>query len=179
MYLIAAAIVILTAFLIFRLVRQDYSRRGRLAPGTALLQCLVFVLHAFLLELAIISTDWPHLHCSGVSLSIGLFCGACGLVFLLAAVGVFRSIGRILGRRSDLLKQSGIYRWSRNPQIVGYGLFLLGFLILWPSWRIFANLVVYAVIAHRMVLVEEEHLNRKHGGEYEEYCRRTSRYIGF
>jgi len=179
MYLIAAALFLVTVFPVFRFVRRDYLRHGLLSPAAALLQCAVFGAHAFLLELAIIFTDWPARHGSTVSLCLGLACGAGGLVLLLAGFRRFGSLARILGRESDSLILKGIYRWSRNPQLAGYGLLQLGFAILWPDWRVCATLAIYAVAAHRLVLIEEEHLLRKHGKAYRGYCKRTARYWPF
>ena len=39
--------------------------------------------------------------------------------------------------------------------------------------------LMYAFIAHTMVIVEEQHLRRVFGREYQDYCARTPRYLGF
>jgi len=173
-----ALIVLVVALAIFRVIRRDYARHGKLTFWTALLQPVVFALHAALVNLGLTNTYWPRLPSSGIHDVVGLGIGVVGLGILFAALGVFGSIGRVLGQRADVLKQLGIYRWSRNPQIVGYGLFLLAFVVLWPSWQMVVSLLVYMGIAHRMVLVEEEHLRRLHGEEYNKYCERRARYIG-
>ncbi len=174
----AALFVPAAAFVIFRYVRRDYLTHGRLTLPMTALQVLVFLLHAALLELSVHDTDWPKLENTSYPFALGLVCAGIGLGLLLAGFGVFGSVGRVLGRRADQLKQQGIYRWSRNPQAVGYGLLLLAFLIIWPSWQVGVSVLVYAVIAHRMVLVEEEHLKRTHGASYKWYCERTPRYLG-
>ena len=97
---------------------------------------------------------------------------------LFAGLGVFASLRRFLGFRSDELKQSGIYRWTRNPQLVGYGLFLLAFTLAWPSWYTLIATLAYLPIAHMMVRTEEAHLRRAFGQAYERYCQEVPRYLG-
>ncbi len=55
----------------------------------------------------------------------------------------------------------------------------MGFALLWPSWYAVGWVILYAVIAYTMVLTEEEYLRRAFGAEYERYCRRVPRYLGF
>jgi protein-S-isoprenylcysteine O-methyltransferase Ste14 len=47
------------------------------------------------------------------------------------------------------------------------------------SWYTLGWLVLYGVIAHMMVSVEEEHLLNTYGEEYQEYCMRVPRYLGW
>ena len=88
-----------------------------------------------------------------------------------------------LGRRSfgaeiGQLHTKGIYRFSRNPQLVGSFFFIVGYVLLWPSWIGALWAALWLPISYLMVRAEEEHLTSVFGKEYEEYCRRTPRYIG-
>jgi protein-S-isoprenylcysteine O-methyltransferase Ste14 len=83
-----------------------------------------------------------------------------------------------VGQKVEVLRQAGLYRLSRNPQLDGGGLAVLGVSVLWPTWYALGWIVLYGVMAHLMVLAEEEHLRRVHGETYDEYCRRIHRYIG-
>ncbi len=100
-----------------------------------------------------------------------------GLVLLAVAMGRL-GMKRSVGQQVSDLKQSGLYRWSRNPQIVTYGLFVSGYALLWPSWSGALWVVLYALIGHMMVLTEEAHLSRVHGEAYATYCSHTPRYLG-
>ena len=100
---------------------------------------------------------------------------------LLATLAIMSNLGfgSTLGNQPGQLRQSGSYSWSRNPQLLSYGAFLLGCVILYPSWQAVAWLALYGAIAHIMVITEEEHLANRFGEEYRKYCRKTPRYIGF
>ena len=74
--------------------------------------------------------------------------------------------------------QSGPYRITRNPQIVGGSLLVIGTTLLWPSWYALGWIALYGVVAHLMVITEEENLHRVFGEEYAQYCERVPRYLG-
>jgi protein-S-isoprenylcysteine O-methyltransferase Ste14 len=74
---------------------------------------------------------------------------------------------------------SGPYRVTRNPQLMGGALLIVGYIVLWPSWYALGWLALFAVMTHLMVLTEEEHLRRIHREGYERYCKQVPRYLGF
>lgn len=82
-----------------------------------------------------------------------------------------------LGQGSNRVRQSGPYRWSRNPQILAYSLIVIGLASLYPSLEAAGWVLVYAVIAQLMVLTEEEHLKNLFGEAYQTYCDRVPRYF--
>ncbi len=73
----------------------------------------------------------------------------------------------------------GPYVWSRNPMYVGVLTAILGQALIFLSWHIFVYAAVFFLIVEFFVrLYEEPHLRKKFGAEYEEYLRRTPRWIG-
>lgn len=100
-----------------------------------------------------------------------------GVVLVVIAMGRL-GIGVSVGQQVSGLRQSGLYRYSRNPQIVAYGLVVIGYALLWPAWSGLVWVGLYLAIAHLMVRTEEEHLRRVYGEAYERYCARTPRYLG-
>jgi protein-S-isoprenylcysteine O-methyltransferase Ste14 len=177
-YLAAAVTVLVATFFGLRLVRREYLRYGKLSVPASALQVAVFALHGALTWVALTATSWPELPGNLAHKTVGIGIGTIGLGLVVAAFCTFGSMARVVGRRVDELRRTGIYRRSRNPQLVGYGLFLAAFVVLWPSWQTVAALVVYGGIARSMVLAEEDHLHRVHGDLYNEYCARVPRYIG-
>ena len=85
----------------------------------------------------------------------------------------------ILGEEPPKLVLSGLYRRSRNPMYVGVLTTILGQAIVFASWRVAEFGAVAAVAFHLVVLlIEEPHLRRVRGAEYEEYCRQVPRWLG-
>ena len=109
---------------------------------------------------------------------IGLLVAGVGLLLCLAAMLAFRSVGRVVGVTNDQLVESGPYRLSRNPQGLGFGLFWLGYAVLQPSPWSATGFVVYALMMHAMVRLEEQHLRRRFGEPCSSYLARTPRYLG-
>jgi protein-S-isoprenylcysteine O-methyltransferase Ste14 len=57
-------------------------------------------------------------------------------------------------------------------------LLVIGAVVLWPSCYALGWVVLYGIVAHMMVLTEEDHLRDVFGEEYERYCGRVPRYLG-
>jgi len=74
-------------------------------------------------------------------------------------------------------KQKGLYRISRNPMYVGFGLLTLSSVIYHLN-IVIAILGIYSiVIYHFIILGEERFLQRRFGREYEIYKSKVGRYI--
>ncbi len=153
--------------------RRAYRRRGDLGPLGLGLLCLMLFVPNLLLEYAT-RYAWPSTALDFVGVAVGL----AGLAICLAGIGVFRSAPKVLGQDAGELSTGGLYRWSRNPQYVGWWLFLLGFALNDWSWWCAGALAASAIGLHLLVLVEEEHLQRVFGEPYAEFCRRAPRWVG-
>lgn len=176
-YLISAALLLAGAAVVFRVfVRRDYQQRSRLTPVSIFLETLVFFCHG-LITLTYLPSDWPAFHASRLHAAIGSVPVVVGLAVVVAGmarVGLANAFGQ-----SEGLEQAGLYRWTRNPQIVGYGLFVVGIALLWPSWYALGWALLYVPLAHMMVVTEEEHLRNVFGEAYTRYCERVPRYLRF
>ncbi len=157
------------------LVPRDYLKRGRLSPLITFLQALLFFVYGGFPYLYL-PKDWPATGVSGYLYYMGLFLICAGLALLLygmVQLGILRS----LGRGEPKLTQSGFYTISRNPQALACGFYVVGFLILWPSWYAVGWALLYPILIHMMVLAEETHLRNIHGEVYREYCAQVPRYL--
>ena len=181
MFWAGSLLMLLAAFLVFRFfVHRDYQSKGKLTWLSAGLETLIFALHANMPYL-FLPAKWPafpplpsnRLH-SGVSLGIM----SLGVILTLGSMWNLR-FKTSLGQGSKEMHQSGLYRWTRNPQILAYSLVVVGFAALFPSLESAGWLLVYAVIANLMVLTEEEHLKKHFGEVYQAYCDRVPRYFSF
>jgi len=178
-YLVCSLIFLLISFLVFRvIVRNDYLKKSKLSPVSYSLEAIVFVVHANLMYL-FIPVTWPHLPSLPGNLTLKLFF----LVMLILGLAILTiawfGLGtrRSFGQDKNKLNTSGIYKYSRNPQLVGYGIILLGFALLFISWYSFSWLVQYIIISYFMIRSEEEFLNLTYGEEYEKYCSAVPRVI--
>jgi len=153
--------------------RWEYRRRGRLGwLGLGLLCLMIFVPNLLLDSATTFQLPRTPLAIAGVII------GILGLAICLPGMWTFRSAPKVLCLDPGALSTAGLYRWSRNPQYVGWWLFLLGFALTDWSWWCAGALTASAVGLYFLVLVEEEHLQRVFGGAYAEFRRRVPRYFG-
>ena len=164
--LLVSAVALLNA-------RREYRTDGKLSTWGLILVCLMLFVPNLLLEYAT-RYSWPDtaVEYAGAILAI------LGLALCLAGIVHFRSTRKVFCMEPGSLTLTGPYRWGRNPQYLGWLLFVAGFAVMyWSPWCLAALLVV-AVSLHLLVLIEEEHLRRVFGQPYIEFCRRVPRYFG-
>ncbi len=168
--LLVLALIITPSALLF--ARYEYRRRGKLsAIGLLLLLVMIFVPN-LMLDYAI---DYEML--STLLDYVGVLIGVAGTVLCVLAMFAFRSPLKILCLNTGTLSLHGPYRWSRNPQYIGFFLFLFGFALNdWSLWCLVVMLII-ASYMHFLILVEEEHLIRVFGEQYAKYCRTVPRYF--
>ena len=101
--------------------------------------------------------------------TLGASTAVSGLAFCAAGIREFRSFRKMSALETGQLVKMGPYRYSRNPQVVGWGLALLGFALAGRSAKALI-LVGFFVLIHRLhAPTEERHLERTFGEEYRRY----------
>jgi protein-S-isoprenylcysteine O-methyltransferase Ste14 len=166
-------------YLILERVRRDYAEFGLLRKSTSNLEVVMFFLHGCLMGLSYgFRIEMPPASPYSAVVVLGVFLALIGLAQLVAALRVFGPFWRMLGLDVKGLRQSGIYQRTRNPQLIGYWLMILAIPLVWPSWYAVLSALLYWPMAHRMVQIEEQHLEAEFGDEYRQYCRETPRYLG-
>src|ERR1700739_914540 len=75
------------------------------------------------------------------------------------------------------LVTTGIFAVSRNPIYVGFFVFLVGQLLVFPNWVPLIYLVGGTALFHRQVLREEGFMRQHYGQEYAEYCSQVRRGV--
>ena len=180
-YLFSVFLLLFFAYLVFRrIVRRDYLERGKLSAFASILQLLVFCGYFFLpylfnppewvwfWRLSSSSTRYGQL--------IGLVIICLGFLVAFGTMAWF-GIGKAFGLNVDGLTIQGPYKISRNPQVLGGYLLVIGTAAQWLSIYSLGWILMYAIILHWMVMTEEEHLFRVFGEEYEKYCSEVPRYL--
>lgn len=79
-------------------------------------------------------------------------------------------------QRSSLAK-TGPYARIRHPQYVAFVLILLGFLLQWPTLLTLVMFPILLAMYARLAITEEAEMRKQFGAEYEDYARRTPRFI--
>ena len=176
-----AILLLLFAFIAFRhIVRRDYLTRGKLSAFASMLQLLVFCGYFFFPYL-LNPPEWAYFW--RLSRSEARYSQLIGFVIIclgfLVAFGTMAwfGIGKAFGLNVSGLTNQGPYNFSRNPQILGGYLLVFGTAIQWISLYSLGWVALYAIIAHWMVITEEEHLSQVYGEEYEQYCSKVPRYL--
>jgi len=160
-----------------RLARDYRSRRGASIQTVALVWALAGI-HFGLVVLAAVKSTWHFALPTAVALGGGMALAGIGAVTCLGAAYAFRSFQRLNCMDDTRLVTEGVYRWSRNPQLVGWTLVLGGVgLVRGSAMVLFLALVGW--VGYRLHLpTEEEHLRRLFGDAYEAYRCRTHCYFG-
>jgi protein-S-isoprenylcysteine O-methyltransferase Ste14 len=106
-----------------------------------------------------------------------------GAVGVLAAFAVLNKSAVDLGEeategREDELRTDGLYRYTRNPQNVGYVLLFATYAVLANSPLVGVLTVEFAAVTVLQVLAEEAWLRDTYGDAYDAYCDRVPRFVG-
>lgn len=83
---------------------------------------------------------------------------------------------RSLDRQTTIVT-NGLFRFSRNPGIVGMVITLLGLWFTWPHPLMALGIVYYCGYMHYKILLEEHYLSGKFPKTYSNYCLTTKRYL--
>lgn len=174
-FIVVALGLLLIALAVFAIVGRDYRMKGRLSPAVSAIQFGYFCVYAAF-SYVFLDSRISNVRTSGWQFPLSIILmgvGFAAVLFSMPALG-----RRSFGRETGKLNTAGLYRYSRNPQLVGGLLFILGYALLWPSWQgmLWASLWIPTSVF--MVRGEEQHLERVFGQEYRDYCEKTPRFIG-
>ncbi|MEL6949807.1 MAG: methyltransferase [Pseudomonadota bacterium] len=75
------------------------------------------------------------------------------------------------------LQTRSIFRWSRNPGLVGMYVMFVGFWLVMPSLWFALGILVYVLHMHAKVRLEEDYLGNRFGADFMRYRDRTPRYL--
>ena len=176
---IVTTLLIFVGYYIFRVkVKNEYLKEGKLSIFSSVLEFLFFALHAnsMYFYLPVKWPELPPLTDNTVLFSISIVAIIIGLVIVLVAI-VPLGYKRAMGTESKVLKTNGLYGFSRNPQLLGYGLVLIGFCFSYIEFLSIIWFAIYLVAARWMVQSEEEYLLKKYGEDYKKYCYKVPQYM--
>lgn len=115
---------------------------------------------------------------NGLAQGVGMaLCVGGLLVGIVGEVTLGESFRVALPRDKTGLVTRGIYRYVRNPVVLGVYLCVLGTCLIAPSFLALASVVLNFAGYHLKVRAEEAYLHQVHGAEYAAYCAQTGQYI--
>jgi len=178
LYLFFAVLLLVGAYLVFyRVVAKDYQSKGKLGWWASFLQLGVFF-GFFCFPYIYMPPEW-----AWDWLPNGTWNRLAALILVGVGMGLafgtmfWFGVRRAFGLAANELVRTGLYRFSRNPQMVGGWVMVIGVFLYLPSLYNLGWVVIWGLIGHWMVSNEEIHLRRLFGEEYEIYCEQTPRYL--
>lgn len=152
--------------------KMEHSVPVRILAMLFGLALFIFAIPAFILWLGTIFNLGPMLPVS-LAHTISLVCFIIGLPWMLSAV--FWQLFAGKGTPVPLIPtkyflQNGPYKYVRNPMIMGFFLYILGWAFLANSWlALVAAALVQALLFMEIKFIEEPELTKRFGIAYLEY----------
>jgi len=144
-------------------------------------QLTSFLLPVFVLIIMPLLIESNFIFSMNIISIVGLMILLIGLATMILTIRMFIQLGEgTLAPWSPTRKLVifGLYRYMRNPMILGVSLVLSGESILFRSYRIAVWLAVFFLTNHFYFLLSEEPgLEKRFGREYLEYKRNVPRWI--
>ena len=131
--------------------------------------------------------DWniPALKWTGFFFIIAgiLLYSLCALTFVLKGKGtpnIFfaKALKFLIGEEPVKMVSGGVYRYSRNPMYVAVMMTVLGQALFFQLMILLHYLLFLFIFFHLVVtMIEEPHLKKKFGKEYDQYKKKTRRWF--
>jgi protein-S-isoprenylcysteine O-methyltransferase Ste14 len=125
------------------------------------------------------SMAWGAMHLPGWARWMGVPIGIAGGVLL---AWTFHTLGHnltdtVVTRRNATLVTGGPYRWVRHPFYVSFLVAVLANTLVADSWYLGLTGAATFLSMHARTRIEERNLIARFGREYEEYMKRTGRFL--
>ncbi len=177
-FMIAMAVIAgLGLWSLARSWREYHSSQQTRSLPSAVGVWAVYLSHLAMTIAASFQGTWP-LGLPQVVGWLGLLLMVLGALMFVLGIWSFHSFQRVSGLEADALVTGGIYRWSRNPQNVGWGFFLAGMAVLGQSALALLLAALFWAVFIAYVPMEERYLQEVFGEEYRRYMRWSHRFLG-
>lgn len=144
-------------------VERDYELRGQLSTEASAAGWILYVTHLLATLTAALRPGRQIQMHERQSTVLGGVLALSGCWFYFAAMREFRSFEQVSGTETGNLVKSGPYRYSRNPQILGWGLALLSASIAGRSPKALLLTAAFFLIHRLYFISEKQHLERSFG----------------
>ena len=176
--ILVLAVLALAGLDCWRRIAADRRRTGGVGPAAARMIWSIYLSFTALTIAVAWNCVWPlPLKALPTAVSGAVFL-LLGLALLGAGMTKFGSVARMSGRTHGELISAGVYRWSRNPQNLGWGLALIGIALLGHSGLALLFAAIFFLAFRVYVPVEERFMRKIFGDEWLRYEQATSRFFG-
>ncbi len=176
---VSLSIWIILGVYVFSEIKKTYDRAGVFTDKLLNTWFVMWAFHHVPVILSSLYGVWQIPINRSFALTGGLITFVVGTIILSAGMIGFRSLRISTGQDVSKLVTSGIYRWSRNPQFIGWVLMLSGISLAGRSGLALVLTGVFIIVIHLYTTrMEEPYLERLYGEEYRQYKLSTPRYIG-
>lgn len=87
------------------------------------------------------------------------------------------SIKKIKAKSYEGFVTHGLFKYSRNPGLLGLYISFMGFFLIQPSILFLLCYVIYIIHMHFKIRMEEDYLTNKYHEDYNRYLQKTKRYL--
>lgn len=156
--------------------RRELMTHASVSWPTFWAMCIAFVGCGAAILIAAYMGAWPLSMPRGFAIALGSVIALVGLAMHVAARTQF-TFRRAWGLDVDRLVTSGVYRWTRNPQLLGWFFIYAGAGIIGRSGEAILLAVIFELGCIPWIKLEERVLERQFGDAFREYCRKTPRLL--
>ncbi|MGH3502194.1 MAG: methyltransferase family protein [Nocardioidaceae bacterium] len=176
--LVAGVGLALATGMVLRRMSRDFNDNTTLRPSTSTLVYATYGAHG----LATLAALWRPSHRVRLprraAASLGTAASVAGVGLFVAGARAFGTPDQLSGTQTGDLVTSGIYRWTRNPQYLGYLLLCGGTAMARRSTEAGVLTAVAASAFALWIRYEEDNLTRVFGDAYARYLSTTHRWLG-
>lgn len=162
---------------LLRRMRTELTDAGRLSPPTVAWMYGTYGAHAAVTGAAL-NRRSGHVPLPRAVSVVGGVSALAGTGLAAAGMARFGSPRQLSGTEAGPLIDSGVYRYSRNPQYTGFVAGMAGLALARRSGLACAFVAGMAAAYRWWIAVEEQHLERVFGDAYRTYRDRTPRWLG-
>jgi protein-S-isoprenylcysteine O-methyltransferase Ste14 len=161
------------------MVRHDFLRTGRLSSFTNGVLWISYTGYVGVILYTARNGHWVLPNTIVGTTPAGIVLILTGAVITAMGIRGAGVLYDVLGRTADVLIRAGVYRWSRNPQFVGWVLSLIGLGVVTRSSLALLQVGLFAAMLHGYVVyVKEPYMRQTCGNRFTSYRDETPRYIG-
>lgn len=179
LFLVFSTLFLVPGSFAFVRARSQLKLQDRISAGTFATALLAYTALAVGVILASFLNAWPLPVTPRLGRFLGAALGLAGAPLYLAARLEMRSFRPTWALRTDSLITTGIYRFLRHPQNLGWGLLLAGIALLGRSGVALALTGAYVLACLLWLPVEGAFRERRFGSSYARYRQCTAALIRF